>query len=543
MSSPLNLPFAQAVQAIRQEWLSQGAPSGALGVRLRDTLQMKEAQLALALVQAYGVALLTPTDMAGFRLTRLIHVGGRALRLGQTGQGTVLIADDPWAESVAQTLIALPNAQTQLALLGFDEQRVDGDDESALAHQANQAHSPEVAVSGDGFSVIDFVDRVIAEAYRERASDIHFETLRSGVQVKLRLDGVMTPHQRVEDPLRAEQILSRIKVMALLDITERRRPQDGRIRWIKPNGESLDLRVSVMPSIHGEDAVLRLLDKSQLWRQGEPVVLTSLGFGEASAAAIRRLAQKPHGMLLVTGPTGSGKTTTVYAAMTESSTGLEKTITIEDPVEYELPGVLQIPVNEKKGLTFATGLRSILRHDPDKILVGEIRDAETAQIAVQSALTGHLVFTTVHANSLVDVLGRFQHFAIDPFSLASALNGVLVQRLLRRVCPHCASRVELTPYQLGLYQAAGVPAPKQIPKVMGCTVCRSTGYKGRLVIAEVHTLNDQVRDLLIQRATLTHLKEAVYANPESSLLSQALQLIARGETTFEEVDRVVGLAQ
>lgn len=306
--------------------------------------------------------------------------------------------------------------------------------------------------------------------------------------------------------------------------------------------EAVDLRVSIMPSIFGEDAVLRLLDKAQLRHSQNSVSLDRLGFDGEVARRIRQLAERPHGMLLITGPTGSGKTTTVYAALTEVNDGLEKIITIEDPVEYELPGVLQIPVNEQKGLTFASGLRSILRHDPDKILVGEIRDAETAQIAVQSSLTGHLVFTTVHANSLFDVLGRFQHFGIEAFALASALNGVVVQRLLRQVCPHCLDWRMPALDETTRFQALGLPVPDRLPAPAGCPHCRQTGYRGRFVVAEVHVLSDAVRDLMVARASMTEFKRAVYQNEGERLLAQAMDLVGRGRTTLEEVTRVVGLA-
>jgi general secretion pathway protein E len=360
------------------------------------------------------------------------------------------------------------------------------------------------------------VDAAIGHAYRYGASDIHFEVTRQGLQIKYRLDGVMHAGQNCAGLQAAEEVISRIKVMAQLDITERRRPQDGRIHWTV---HQLDLRVSVMPSLFGEDAVLRLLDKTQLREQGsDSLTLSSLGFNDRSALAIRQLASRPHGMLLVTGPTGSGKTTTVYAALSEVNDGLEKIITIEDPVEYELPGTLQIPVNEQKGLTFATGLRSILRHDPDKILVGEIRDAETAQIAVQSALTGHLVFTTVHANSLPDVLGRFQHFGIDPFGLASALNGVVVQRLLRKSCKMCQPSTRLS-----------------------CKHCNGTGFKGRFVVAEIHTLSVSLRDMIVARSNLSDMEALLNQSLEPRLLTQALACVRAGLTTEEEVARVIGL--
>jgi len=289
--------------------------------------------------------------------------------------------------------------------------------------------------------------------------------------------------------------------------------------------------------------VLRLLDKAQLRDADDKVTLDRLGFSSPNAAAIRALAGAPSGMLLVTGPTGSGKTTTVYAALSEINTGLEKIITIEDPVEYELPGVLQIPVNERKGLTFATGLRSILRHDPDRILVGEIRDAETAEIAVQSALTGHLVFTTVHANSVADVVGRFRHFDIDMFGFMAALNGVVVQRLVRRLCPHCARRMALSPPESAWLEMAGVgPQPDALAPA-GCAECRQTGYKGRFIIAEVHCIDDNLRDHITEGAPLSTLKAHAAQQGVEPLLRQAAAHVVAGHTTIEEIRRVVGGVQ
>lgn len=399
---------------------------------------------------------------------------------------------------------------------------------------------PSEARDDTASPVVAFVDAAIGRAYAEGASDIHFETNRRGVSIKYRIDGVMSPGEHLESTTRAEEVISRIKVMAQLDITERRRPQDGRIHWERPGSDHVDLRVSIMPSIFGEDAVLRLLDKAQLRHSQQTISLTSLGFDDEVASQIRAIASRPHGMLLVTGPTGSGKTTTVYAALSEVNDGLEKIVTIEDPVEYELPGVLQIPVNEQKGLTFATGLRSILRHDPDKILVGEIRDAETAEIAVQSALTGHLVMTTVHANSLFDVLGRFQHFGIDPFGLASALNGVVVQRLLRRLCGQCLDWQPVGESDAKVFTTCKLPVPARIASAVGCAHCRGTGYKGRLVVAEVHEILDAHRDLVVRRASLSELKEALYSAGATTILARALALTVSGQTTVAEVRRVVG---
>jgi general secretion pathway protein E len=504
-------------------------PQGGLWQRLLRELQVSEVALASALMDMHGVAVLEDSQWRrGAQQGSLAEAGC----LLQCDDIKYLVSEDPWSGQALRVASRGAYGAVQLALARPGQVAVEA--------AAPAPHARSVA-GANGTPVVRFVDDAIAGAYHEGASDIHFETDRGGISVKYRLDGVMSPAARLNDPQRAEETISRIKVLAQLDITERRRPQDGRFRWSGAHNESVDLRVSVMPSIFGEDAVLRLLDKAQLRSAGRHMTLEALGFGGATAAKLRSLAARPHGMLLMTGPTGSGKTTTVYAALTEVNDGLEKIITIEDPVEYELPGVLQIPVNEQKGLTFATGLRSILRHDPDKILVGEIRDSETAEIAVQSALTGHLVFTTVHANSLTDVLGRFQHFGIDPFALASALNGVVVQRLLRRLCEHCRTWRALTEAEAVTLRRLGLQLPAHLPVPCGCQQCRQTGYKGRLVIAEVHEINDVLKDLIVRRATMSELKGVVYADGEERLLESALNMVGQGITSLEEVGRVIGL--
>ncbi len=387
--------------------------------------------------------------------------------------------------------------------------------------------------------IVRFVDAAIYDAWKAGASDIHFECDRSGVHVKLRLDGVLVAASRLSDPIRAEEVISRIKVLAQLDIAERRVPQDGRFR-IAVGDRELDFRVSIMPSIFGEDAVVRLLDKSQLRGDAQVISLASLGLDDDAIIRIRRLAKRPHGMLLVTGPTGSGKTTTLYAALSEIQTGQEKIITIEDPVEYELPGVLQIPVNEKKGLTFSAGLRSILRHDPDKILVGEIRDAETAEIAVQAALTGHLVFTTVHANSVFDVISRFSHMDIDLYSLMSALNGVVAQRLIRSNCPECTVPEGPAAEVLERLSQAGISTDQALTaRGLGCEYCRNTGYKGRHAIAEVLPFDDALRTMVLRRADVAEIKRYAINQGIRPLGMRALDLVATGATTIEEIDRVV----
>lgn len=416
---------------------------------------------------------------------------------------------------------------------------------------ASEGAAPEIkdmddlsfkTISEDTSPVVKLVHSTLYDALKLGVSDIHLETAPSGLCIKYRVDGVLATVGRVQGLEMAEQVISRIKVMSELDIAERRVPQDGRFK-VSVRGRQVDFRVSIMPSIFGEDAVLRILDKQTLSDQIKGLRLSYLGFDEESIGVLRRLSTVPYGMVLVTGPTGSGKTTTLYAAISEINHGLDKIITIEDPVEYQLPGVLQIPVNEKKGLTFARGLRSILRHDPDKIMVGEIRDAETAQIAVQSALTGHLVFTTVHANNVFDVIGRFMHMNVDPYSFVSALNGILAQRLIRVNCPHCA--VEQQP-DAQLLADSGISeqdaARMDFRAGLGCGQCRGTGFKGRKAIGEILSLNDEIRELIIAREPLRLIREAARRNGTRFLRDIAVGMAGRGETTLQEINRVTFVA-
>ena len=395
-------------------------------------------------------------------------------------------------------------------------------------------------ISEDESPIVRLVNSTIYDALKLQASDIHLECDAGTLGIKYRIDGVLAHIGQLSGAEVAEQVISRIKVMAELDIAERRIPQDGRFK-VRVAGRDIDFRVSIMPNIFGEDAVLRLLDRRALTEEAQSLRLESLGLDPNTMSAIRALAAKPHGMLLVTGPTGSGKTTTLYAAITEIHSGRDKIVTIEDPVEYRLPRVLQIPVNEKKGLTFARGLRSILRHDPDKIMVGEIRDDDTAQIAVQAALTGHLVFTTVHANNVFDVVGRFLHMGVDPYSFSAALNGIVAQRLLRLNCPDCAEEITLTETEL---HAAGFTggefAGATLRAGRGCGSCRGTGYKGRRAVAEVLLVGDALRELIAARAPVSSLKEQAAQSGLVPLRLQALRWVARGETTLAEVARVLG---
>ncbi|MDO8895146.1 MAG: GspE/PulE family protein [Nitrosomonas sp.] len=390
--------------------------------------------------------------------------------------------------------------------------------------------------------VVRLVHSTLYDAHKSQASDIHLEMTTGALSIKYRIDGVLTSIGVMQGADLAEQVISRIKVMSELDIAERRVPQDGRFK-ISIQGREIDFRVSIMPSIFGEDAVLRILDRQALSDHIEGLTLNQLGFNQAAIATIRRLSSEPYGMLLVTGPTGSGKTTSLYAAISEVNHGHDKIVTIEDPIEYQLPGVLQIPVNEKKGLTFARGLRSILRHDPDKIMVGEIRDAETAQIAIQAALTGHLVFTTVHANNVFDVIGRFSHMGVDPYSFVSALNGIVAQRLVRLLCVHCA--VDERPDDK-LIAESGISAEEasqfKFRSGKGCGQCRGSGYRGRNAIAEILILNDEIRELIVAQEPIRRIKEAARNNGTRFLREGALDMVRQGLTSLEEANRVTIVA-
>lgn len=388
--------------------------------------------------------------------------------------------------------------------------------------------------------LVRLVDSILYDALKMGASDIHVETQSVGLHIKYRIDGVLEIVKRIDSAEVGHQAISRIKVLSELDISERRTPQDGRFK-VYADRREIDFRVSIMPNLFGEDAVLRVLDRKHLTGQFQALSLDTLSFQQDIKSFIRQASNLPYGLLLVTGPTGSGKTTTLYAAISEINTGLDKIITIEDPIEYQLKGVLQIPVNEKKGLTFARGLRSVLRHDPDKIMVGEIRDAETAQIAVQAALTGHQVFTTVHANNVFDVIGRFKNMNVDSYSLVSALTGIVAQRLLRAVCVHCAIPADIGPDQLmdlGLSIDQLHLKSAKFMRSVGCTHCRGTGYKGRLAIAETLGMDDDMRDLLVQQASISQIKQAARSKGFMSLRDSAVSLAINGRTTIEEINRV-----
>ena len=416
---------------------------------------------------------------------------------------------------------------------GFTLQVVSDEDES------DENISIDKLTRDTGVSpVVRLVDTVIFTALERRASDIHIETRSTEVVVKYRIDGVL---QFAMQPLAKDwhaTILSRIKVMSELDIAERRVPQDGRFR-VRYKGRFVDFRVSIMPSVHGEDAVLRVLDKETLSEKFRNLTLDVVGFDTEELVRFRRYIHEPYGMVLVTGPTGSGKTTTLYAAINEIKNDEDKIITIEDPVEYQVRGITQIPVNEKKGLTFARGLRSILRHDPDKIMVGEIRDQETAQIAINSALTGHLVFTTVHANNVTDVIGRFINMGVEPYNFVSALNCIMAQRLVRVICEHCKRRVT---YDDDLLKESGLDTAewKSVPfyEGGGCLECSGSGFRGRVGITELLDLSDRIREMIVDRRPTSEIKNVARQEGMSFLRESGLRKIRAGITTLREINKV-----
>jgi general secretion pathway protein E len=518
-------------------------------------------ELTAALARALDYRALGRSDLAklepAFDLLPPADAARRNCLVARSGKSLLAIVADPfdaalrsWLEvRVPQTLewVLAPRAEIA-AYLSRNEQSLRALDSavagntSAVAAGGGVDNLSLASISLDSSPIVKLVHSTLYDALRAGASDVHLETVPNGLVVRYRIDGVLVQMAAVTGAEVSEQVVSRIKVMAELDIAERRVPQDGRFK-VAIDGRAIDFRVSIIPSVFGEDAVLRVLDKQALTQKVHGLTLASLGFDSETVTQLQRLASLPYGMLLVTGPTGSGKTTTLYAAITESQTGNDKIVTIEDPVEYQLPGVLQIPVNEKKGLTFARGLRSILRHDPDKIMVGEIRDPETAQIAIQSALTGHLVFTTVHANNVFDVMGRFVHMGVDTYSFVAALSAILAQRLVRIVCEQCAdsyvpSRRLLEESQLGI----AAHASYEFRVGRGCKHCRGTGYRGRKAVGELMVLNDEIREAIISRAPVRQLKELAARSGVRLIRQSALELARRGETTLEEVNRVTTMA-
>ena len=393
-------------------------------------------------------------------------------------------------------------------------------------------------ITQDLSPVVKLMDTILLSALQRRASDIHIEATGRATQVKFRVDGILLPALEPLDMKLHAPLVSRLKVMSDLDIAERRVPQDGRFR-MRLDRKTVDFRVSILPSVFGESVVIRILDREAITTGVSALRLDRLGFNPEDLRRFRRAITEPHGMVLVTGPTGSGKTTTLYAAISEINTGEDKFITIEDPVEYQLPGVVQIPVNEKKGLTFARGLRSILRHDPDKIMVGEIRDAETAQIAIQSALTGHLVFTTVHANHVFDVIGRFVNMGIEPYNFVASLNCVLAQRLVRVICRACREQVLLDKAQA---EESGIDYERHgdVPLYQGrgCGECHGTGYRGRQCVTEFLDLTEEIKEMILARRPISEIRYRAMTDGMTTLRQSALAKALRGETTLREINRV-----
>lgn len=445
-----------------------------------------------------------------------------------------------WAQQYSQRIALVEECVLSERLNIESQKQKMMQDFAAEASDEEQDEIAEITIKSitqDVNQVIKLVNSTLYDALKSRASDIHLECTHEGLAIKYRIDGVLHAISFCSGVAQAEQAISRIKVMAKLDISERRIPQDGRFK-IRVEQNAVDFRVSIMPSLHGEDAVLRILDKSQQ----QSVDLSTMGFTSNTLQALRQLAKAPHGMVLVTGPTGSGKSTTLYSALSELNDGQRKLITIEDPIEYQLDGILQIPVNEKKGLTFSRGLRAILRHDPDVILVGEIRDGDTAAIAVQAALTGHVVFSSVHSNGVFSVLERFLYMGVEPASLITALNGVLAQRLVRRVCEECSA--ESAP-SVELSQMWGLTAHERLEgnwrSGKGCERCRYTGYHGRLAVAEVLKCSNKLKEALLQRRSAHQLREIAISEGFITISQAALEAARIGLTTLEEVQRVISM--
>jgi general secretion pathway protein E len=552
------LPLQLDAAVIQQTRTLAGQSGRSVVTELEIVTGGEPRQIVYAVAALFDMPMVETAQMLAwtpaFELLPLSKAMQRHCVLLRTHEGRLIgVIADPFNADLQTWLDA--QAKTQLdfhvalqadiqAYLSKQEESVRATD--SLVGETNTSRSDGKTAAVLSFATVNenaspavkLVNSTLYDALKAGASDVHLESTANGLAVKYRVDGVLDHATTVNSVGLAEQVISRLKVLAELDIAERRVPQDGSFR-VEATGREIDLRVSIMPSIHGEDAVIRILDKRAMIEAYGALTLEALGFDAASLVTLRSLAEESYGMLLVTGPTGSGKTTTLYAALTEIHNGRDKIITIEDPVEYQLPGILQIPVNEKKGLTFAKGLRSILRHDPDKIMVGEIRDKETAEIAVQSALTGHLVLTTVHANNVFDVFGRFTHMGIDPYAFVSALNGIWAQRLVRINCPHCAvpyhpddgelTRVNLASTDVGSFQ---------FKHGKGCGDCRGTGYKGRKAIAEILILTDEIREMIVEKRPIRQIKEAARTNGTRSLREAALELAKCGETTIDEIKRV-----
>ena len=537
--------------------MEQNGMRGGLGWRLVEAGLLSEEALAQAFARLYELPVVdlatTPIEpgiLDAFPLERMRR--NLFLPLRREGDRLVVAVADPGNVLLREDLVQWHGAAVELVLatraaLRERLNRVDASQRvlNAITEDFKlvEADNDEGTVSlqptaGDASPTIRLVDTMVLTALERRASDVHIEADEKHVQVKYRVDGMLRPAMEPLDRRHQATIVSRIKIMAELDIAEHRVPQDGRFK-LKVRGRSIDFRVSILPSNFGEAVVIRILDKEAITKELADLRLEILGIGEADLRRLRRHIHRPHGMVLVTGPTGSGKTTTLYAAISEIHTGLDKIITIEDPIEYQLRNVVQIPVNEKKGLTFARGLRSILRHDPDKILVGEIRDPETAQIAVQSALTGHLVFTTVHANNIMDVIGRFLNMGLEPYHFLSSLNCVLTQRLVRVLCRSCRRAVRYprpTLEELGLDPERD--AAQSFAEAVGCEACKGTGFRGRTAVAELVEMTDMIRTLIMDRRPASEILGAARTGGTMLLRDSALEKARAGLTTVAEMNRV-----
>jgi type II secretory ATPase GspE/PulE/Tfp pilus assembly ATPase PilB-like protein len=544
--------------------MSTNVPATELQVEAVEVISVDErrAELEVArrLAERYGFEFI---DMDAFRIDQELFRSIPAdlmLRYGfvpsrREGKTLVIVVSDPsnlpMLDELA-VLLATPIKVTVGARWAIDsilkksessqrvlEEATESFHLQLLKEEENGEESLTVErLTSDISPVIRLVDSTIYTAIQQRASDIHIETQDDAVYVKYRVDGVLQQAMRPIAKQFHSSIISRIKVMAELDIAEKRVPQDGRFKLRMP-GKTIDFRVSIMPSVHGEDAVIRILDKESISEQFTELRLDILGFPEAELKRFRKYIAEPYGMVLVTGPTGSGKTTTLYAALSEIKSVEDKIITIEDPVEYQLRGITQIPINEKKGLTFARGLRSILRHDPDKIMVGEIRDNETAQIAINSALTGHLVFTTVHANNVLDVLGRFLNMGVEAYQFVSALNCVLAQRLVRVICTHCKRPTRIS---RALLEESGLDPELDKTHVfyegVGCIECNGTGFKGRMAICELLDLTDRIRELILEKRPTSEIKKAAREEGMRFLRESAVERVMTGVTTLREINKV-----
>ncbi|MFQ5801936.1 MAG: GspE/PulE family protein [Candidatus Methylomirabilales bacterium] len=538
-----------------QEAESRGQGGSSLAQYLLEGGYLTEEVLAQARARQYGLPYLDPAavEVEVSLLKRLppglvksgaflpFRRGDGRLALAVADPGDLPLLDELRLYLGTMEIVVASPIQIRAKLQGVESahhllQELSQDFGLSLVTEAEEQPLSLDRVKEDQSPIIKLVDTIILNALDRRASDIHLEGTERNLRAKYRIDGMLYPAMEPLDRRYQDAIVSRIKIMAELNIAERRVPQDGRFK-LRLKEKMIDFRVSVMPSDFGEAVVIRILDKEAITAELSELKLERLGFPEGNLKCFRRNVHRPHGMILVTGPTGSGKTTTLYAAISEINHGQDKIITIEDPIEYQLQNVVQIPVNEKKGLTFARGLRSILRHDPDKIMVGEIRDPETAQIAVQAALTGHLVFTTVHANNIIDVIGRLIHMGLEPYNFVSALNCILTQRLVRLICAHC--KVQATPSPTLLEESGLTSLPETtLSEGKGCPECLYTGYRGRTGIFELVEITDRIQQAILDRRPATEIRAVAHQEGTTSLRQAALTKVYAGLTTLQEINRV-----